>query len=544
MAAFVRNDITEKGLALLAKVQTGQPLKFSKIGIGSGMLPEAQSIRTMTAMIQPVMDVSITRKKINDDQTVTIGGIFSNADVTQEFYFRELALYAIDPNLGEILYCYGNAGSSAELIPAHNTQTLVEKIVDLVTYIGGATNVQALIQTGVYASAKDLTELEQTVDQVKTSVSDTKDGLVRLEQTVKVVGVQVYQHTKSGTVHNFVGTGATGRALITDVFNDGDTIQLNGKTVKGTSGAEPVNGDTLVKGQWVLFVADAEGNQINFKGGGGLSESKLSQATASPDHVWIGEKFFAKGSKELQTGTLDIPGATAEAEDVVAGKTFYAGTAERKTGTMLEQESRTNAVSLSAVQSDGYILARIPKGSYRKADSSGYPVIGVNQDDALSSMNLTAQDGFTDAVSSYVYDDSKMGIRIPPGVYKTEGDEGYPVILENKLNLSQIIRAGFVDNRTNDTIGSFDITGQKGNVFLAIYMVHSITAEQSRIQLSGSGYETILDRYFEYFNEGYVTAGRIYEIIIRFTENSNAHIELTSQPDEQFLESLNVFELV
>lgn len=252
MAAFVKNDITEKGLALLAKVQMGEKLTFSKIGIGSGTLPGTTSIRSLTAMIQPVMDVTITRKKINEDQTVTIGGIFNNTDIQQEFYFRELALYAIDPNVGEILYCYGNAGNGAELIPAHDTQTLVEKIVDIVTYIGDATEVNALMKTEAYASVQDLEALSDEVDKVKMEVSGIQDKLVQMQQNLDLMGVHVYTHKKSGTVHNFTGEGATGRAKITADFETGDTIQLNGKPVTGTSGSEPVNGDTLVTGQWDL----------------------------------------------------------------------------------------------------------------------------------------------------------------------------------------------------------------------------------------------------------------------------------------------------
>lgn len=435
MAAFVKNDITDKGLALLAKVQMGEKLTFSKIGIGSGVLPGTTSIRSLTAMIQPVMDVTITRKKINEDQTVTIGGIFNNTDVQQEFYFRELALYAIDPNLGEILYCYGNAGNGAELIPAHDTQTLVEKIIDIVTYIGDATEVNALMKTEAYASAKDLETLSDEVEQVKLEVSDIQDKLVRMQQSLDLMGVHVYTHTKEGTVHNFAGEGATGRAKITADFNPGDTIQLNGEPVTGTSGSEPVNGDTLVKGQWVLFVADAEGGQINFKGGGGLSDSKLNQATATADHVWVGDTFYAKGSKAVQTGTLDVPGATAAPEDVVAGETFFAGSAEKKTGTLQDQPSRTDALTLSAVQSDGYMLARIPKGAYRTPDASGYPVIGVSQSDVFNSLNLSEKGGVTRAVSVYDYGMDNVGIRIPAGIYKTPGDGEYPVITASNADL-------------------------------------------------------------------------------------------------------------
>lgn len=65
----------------------------------------------------------------------------------------------------------------------------------------------------------------------------------------------------------------------------------------------------------------------------GLSESKLSQATASSSDVLSGKTFYA-GDKELKTGTFDLSSATATEEDVLSGKTFYARNNELKTGSM------------------------------------------------------------------------------------------------------------------------------------------------------------------------------------------------------------------
>lgn len=156
------------------------------------------------------------------------------------------------------------------------------------------------------------------------------------------LGIQLYTHSKQGTVHNFVGTGMNGRALITAAFQNGDTVQLNGVSVTATCGADPVDGDTIVNGQWVSFVADAEGGQINFKGGGGLGNSKLKQATAEPS-------------------------------DVISGETFYAGDKGLKTGTIVDHTGTTNANSVRS--SGGSFYAAIPYGAYRQNSGNGYPEI-------------------------------------------------------------------------------------------------------------------------------------------------------------------------
>lgn len=58
-----------------------------------------------------------------------------------------------------------------------------------------------------------------------------------------------------------------------------------------------------VEGKWLSFTND--GRQLNFKGGGGLSSSKLAAADAELGDVRTGKKFYA-GDKEVKTGTLPV----------------------------------------------------------------------------------------------------------------------------------------------------------------------------------------------------------------------------------------------
>ena len=78
-------------------------------------------------------------------------------DETEGFYYRELGLYAEDPDpeVGEVLYCYGNCGDLAEWIPPSGGATIVEKTIDIVTAIGTATNVTAYIPADAYATKED-----------------------------------------------------------------------------------------------------------------------------------------------------------------------------------------------------------------------------------------------------------------------------------------------------------------------------------------------------------------------------------------------------
>lgn len=85
-------------------------------------------------------------------------------------------------------------------------------------------------------------------------------------------GVKVYIHTKSGSVHDFAGTGANGRARMTADVEKGDTFTVNGVPVTawmGTEEAAPVMAGSPWNGRWLTFVRDGE--TINFEGGDGLT---------------------------------------------------------------------------------------------------------------------------------------------------------------------------------------------------------------------------------------------------------------------------------
>lgn len=157
MAAFINNDITDAGLIVLAKGAAGQKITYTKIVLGDGYLEEGQTPRSLTGVVSPKAVIDITKLKVNTDGTVAVGGIFTNDQTSDGFFYRELGLYAEDPDpaVGEVLYCYGNCGDLAEWIPPTGGATIVEKTIDIVTTIGTATNVTAYILADAYATKED-----------------------------------------------------------------------------------------------------------------------------------------------------------------------------------------------------------------------------------------------------------------------------------------------------------------------------------------------------------------------------------------------------
>lgn len=154
MGAFINNTITSAGNLALARALAGGKLTFTKIVLGDGQLPAGTPIRDIQGVINPKATIDITKLKVNDDRTAIVGGTYTNNATATGFYWRELGLYAEDPDssIGEILYCYGNAGDLAEWIPPSGSQTTIEKSIDILTYVGDAANVSIYIAADAYAT--------------------------------------------------------------------------------------------------------------------------------------------------------------------------------------------------------------------------------------------------------------------------------------------------------------------------------------------------------------------------------------------------------
>lgn len=154
--------LTKRGRNLLAKAVAGTNLSFTRFAIGDGYLNGA-AIDDLNNVISFKETVSISKKQFNEVGKVKLSGNFTNAAVGG-FYYRELGLFATDPDLGEILYAYGNADSRAEYIPV-STEEIYEKTIVLNTYISNAASVTAVIDESlVFATVEDLNMVIDTVD--------------------------------------------------------------------------------------------------------------------------------------------------------------------------------------------------------------------------------------------------------------------------------------------------------------------------------------------------------------------------------------------
>ena len=142
-------------------------------------------------------------------------------------------------------------------------------------------------------------------------------------------GVSTYTHQKMDNVHHFNGSGTSGRVKMTADVEAGDTVMLGGKEVPAYVGTETF-ADALagepVTGRWLTFTQD--GTQINFNGGGGLSNTKLALATADTGDVISGKKFYS-GDKTLKTGEI-LPRNTVGQNGTVGISQYFSEVAVSK----------------------------------------------------------------------------------------------------------------------------------------------------------------------------------------------------------------------
>lgn len=127
MAAFPTMTLTNAGQALQTKVLAGATLTFTRIALGDGQL-NGQPIAPLTALISQKSTVEVDSVRVVNTSTAQVAGFFSNADISTGFWWRETGLFAQDPDVGEVLYGYTNAGDAGDYIPTV-ADTRIEKYI-------------------------------------------------------------------------------------------------------------------------------------------------------------------------------------------------------------------------------------------------------------------------------------------------------------------------------------------------------------------------------------------------------------------------------
>lgn len=330
--AFAAPALTMAGKTLLHKGLAGETIKFTRLKMGDGSLT-TQNPAELTDLIHTVTEIDIETLNRKDNY-VSIRGIFSNQSLSAGFYWREFGLFAQDPDKGEILYCYSNAGDLAEYITSADASEIVKKLTMSVAISDVQDIVLVADDSIVFATLDDLEALEQSVNASITNITQVIQQVTGVDPSDPDAEppsgsmVVTLTHAKTGTVHAFTGLGER-TGLVPCQFKsaagytEGDTATVDGTAYTITlTGADAPETDLFVSGKSILVDVDTESKTINFKSGGGLTKAKLALADATEDVVFAGRTFYA-GDKTIKTGTALAEETTATAGQILNGFTAY-----------------------------------------------------------------------------------------------------------------------------------------------------------------------------------------------------------------------------
>ena len=234
MGAFKSAIITKKGQALLSKLITGKVTKidFTKIAVSENALSGDLTTKTGIGTIK--QDVKVASVIVQNNASVKVSGSFSNAELTAGYYVRNIGLYAIDPQEGEILYSISVADESvatADWMPPYNGVGVSSLMIDLVTVVANASEVDILVDPTAVATVAQIINLQDQINAMEPSKEASGDTVILKDSAnLPFIGMGVYgKSTQAGeptldTPVNVVPIGDSG-AVNVDVF---------GKNIIGT----------------------------------------------------------------------------------------------------------------------------------------------------------------------------------------------------------------------------------------------------------------------------------------------------------------------
>ena len=418
---FPEIKLTDAGKALIVKALDGGTITFTGMKLGAGPQPEYPE--KMTALGDERASAQLESIE-RGEGCVELAANFDNSSLQEGFEARELGIIAEDPDDGEILYAYANAGEKATFIPSFTTNSFIRTLFRVEVAVGDAENVTAVVgeylgwaaKTDFDAHVKDqsnphgVTKKQLGLDNVQNvspsnmqvafnervdgdeEITNIKSGdkLTNTFRKIMLVFSSFFDHLKatnphkvtaaqvgiagdnlvniythaydaSTKTHKFTGSGINGIARITADFTAGDQFAVNGKTVNAYCGRQSPDGDTIAKGRWASFVFDGE--QLNFKGGGGVGSSTLGEATAGAGDVLYPKTFFSgAGGKELQTGSMQ----SMEGQSVTlspGGQHIFATSGKYCAGNMSVTVNHANAAFAGKCWANGYALGSGYTGS-------------------------------------------------------------------------------------------------------------------------------------------------------------------------------------
>lgn len=215
MANFGKLELTNVGINEQARAQAGNTLTFSIIKMGSGN--HTGDVATMTDLVQPKLTASVVAISLVD-RTCTVEAHFTNAGLTEGFYWREIGLYVKDSNGKDVLYAYAYA-TNADYVPATESD-IYTKRVRIAVAVGSATNITFTLNPQTYIDQVTYEEgMAKKVDKEKGKGLSTEDFTT--DEKEKLRGIDANANNYSLPVANANTLGGVKPSTSVSVSTDG-----------------------------------------------------------------------------------------------------------------------------------------------------------------------------------------------------------------------------------------------------------------------------------------------------------------------------------
>lgn len=237
MAQYSKLVITKKGQALQAKMIAGTgSVQFTKVCASSTQY-SIEQLEALTALTNIQQTSLVSKVTVTNSVGIKIETAFSNADLKTGYYMRTLGLYAVDPDVGEILYSVCIETTNNCYIPPYNGVTLTGAYIQMYQTVGNADSVSLEVDAGATATIGDVKALEAEIADLKAFVGMTDDDIYGVE--VDFVNKKFTR--LAGAVNRSAGAGfddiqAFGGRKRCNVTNDGVVVAYQGDAAFTTTG--------------------------------------------------------------------------------------------------------------------------------------------------------------------------------------------------------------------------------------------------------------------------------------------------------------------
>lgn len=329
MAQFPPLRLTDNGIDLLAKCQTGVELRFTciKLGDGAEKTPEADEMTHIICEVPP-----LSQPYVEDGWARIDFSVVSKTE--QGFFFRELGLYAVDPDLGEILYSYAHSGETADWIPPAVSSSPYQQTISIRARIENAENVTAVIGDFAVVTQEDLNRhnTDKNAHQyIQKRIDDLKPSDIGAAEADHVhdFGVPEHSHGTLSNARTIDGVSFDGSKNINHYGACSTTASATAKTVDVDGFVRAVGARVTVKftngntaANPTLNVKETGAAYMFYKGAAVSTSMIVSDGTY--DFVFNGTQYDLISASETAAG--------AEKGLVFYGScTIAAGTAAKTT---------------------------------------------------------------------------------------------------------------------------------------------------------------------------------------------------------------------